>query len=158
MASSNIKPLTLKQIISALLSALMMFSVMIKEEKFGKVELVVSKEVTTESENIVVEIRSYSLKKIDESNAVIEINDNGTWKEIKREYIYEIATVPSVIFLGKSIETIPVKQLSVKKFEAGEYRITKMIKVGSRSNFEPYTAYFTVTQAAPQPVTESSAA
>lgn len=37
-----------------------------------------------------------------------------------------------------------------KNLEAGEYRITKMIKVGSRSNFEPYTAYFTVSEAAAQ--------
>lgn len=156
MSSSIIKPITLKQLIAGLLASLMMFSVMIKEGKFGKVEIALKDEVTTASENIVVELKSYSLKKIDSSASVIEINKNGKWEEVVREEIYHDATVPRVMFLKTGLEVIPVNQLSGGKLEAGEYRITTMIFIGNEKA-QPYTINFTVTEASGEAVTNPAA-
>ncbi len=147
MSVSNIKFGTFKQLISVLLSALMMFSVMIKDGKLGKVELVVTSEVTTESEKIGLEIRSYSLKEIDYSEEyTIEVKKDGEWEHIERGPIEDIALVPSPMFLQSSNVSVDIRYLPGGKLEAGEYRITKRIRVGRGSGFEPYTAYFTVTE------------
>ncbi len=145
MSSSTVKPLTFKQFIAGILAMLMMFSVMIKEGKFGKVEINLKDEVTTASESIVIEVKSYSLKKIDDADSVIEINKNGTWEKVEREFEYDVATEPRVMFLKTGIEVIPVKSLAGGKLEAGEYRITKMISIGNEKA-EAYVLCFTVAE------------
>lgn len=150
---------SIKRIIASLLAALMMFSSVVKSGKLGKVELVVTGEVTTQSEKINLEIISYSLKEIDYSEEyTIEVKKDGEWEEIERGPIKDIAIVPSPMFFQSSNVSVDIRYLPGGKLEAGEYRITKMIRVGRGSNFEPYTAYFTVTEAPAQEVTTVPAA
>ena len=141
----------LKRIISSLLAVLMTISVMIKDGKFGKVELVVTDEVTTESEKIELEIRSYSLKKIDyDTRYTIEVKKDGEWKKLESAPAQDIALVASPMFLQSSNVSVDIRNLPDGKLEAGEYRVTKMIKIGTKAEWKPYTAYFTVAEAPAQ--------
>ena len=128
----------LKRIISSLLAVLMTISVMIKDGKFGKVELVVTGEVTTESEKIELEIRSYSLKKIDyDTRYTIEVKKDGEWKEIPFDqmlddvdFVYPSKLYPGekaelqVLFQQRGVYSEPVPM----PLEEGNYRLTVSYK------------------------------
>lgn len=141
---------SIKRIIASLLAVLMLFSSVVKGGKLGKAEISVIGEVTTESKEINLEIRNYSVREVGfGEDFSLEMVNNDEWENVPIcGYFYE----PYIIMnrFGVLNQKIDIEKMFGKNLEAGEYRITKMIKVGSRSNFEPYTAYFTVTEAPAQ--------
>ena len=149
---------SIKRIIASLLAALIMFSSIVKSGKLGKAEISVISEVTTESKEINLEIRNYSVREVGfGEDFSLEMVNNDEWENVPIcGYFYE----PYIIMnrFGVLNQKIDIEKMFGKNLEAGEYRITKMIKVGSRSNFEPYTAYFTVSEVPAQQVTTVPAA
>ena len=142
MSGSIIKPPTIKQIIAGLLAILMMFSTMIKEGKFGKVEFVLLTEnVTTESEEIVLEVRNYTLKYVDYNDDFLLEKLNGeTWEKVPVPGgFYDYAGSLRGLTITK--DTINFEHYFNKKLDAGDYRLTK--EIGRKD----YVVSFTVVEA-----------
>lgn len=142
MSGSVIKPPTIKQIIAGLLAILMMFSAMIKEGKFGKVEFVLLTEnVTTESEEIVLEVRNYTLKYVDYNDDFLLEKLNGeTWERVPVPGgFYDYAGSLRGLTITK--DTINFERYFNKKLDAGDYRLTK--EIGRKD----YVVSFTVVEA-----------
>lgn len=143
MSGSLIKLPTLKQIIAGLLATLMMFSAMITEGKFGKIEVeLVTKTVTTESEEIELEIKNYSLKSISYGeDFTLEKQSGEKWEKVPvPDGFVDSAAVQKGLTSCK--ETIDFERSFGKKLDAGEYRLTKVI------SGESYVVAFTVVEAA----------
>lgn len=127
MSGSIIKLPTLKQIIAGLLATLMMFSSMITGKKFGKVEVSLVGDVTTESEEITLEIKNYSLKSVGYGeDFTLEERDGENWKKVPvtggfRDYW---ATLRG---LASTEVTVNLKNVFGKTLEAGKYRLTKEV-------------------------------
>ena len=138
----------LKRIISSLLAVLMTISVMIKDGKFGKVELVVTDEVTTESEKIELEIHNYSGKKVGFGyDYSVEMLKGNKWEKLP---LCGGFNEPYIIInrFGVFKQSIDIEKMFGQKLETGEYRVIKSLKIGKDS--KDFVAYFTVAEAPAQ--------
>ncbi len=129
MIGSDIKLPTLKQIIAGLLAVLTMISSMIFGGKFGKVEIEIKDEITTETQTIEFNVLNYSLKEIvtDES-FTLEKNNNGKWEKVNFSDDYVIHDL-AVVIKGIHSSTFKIDLIKAfgKTLDKGEYRITKEI-------------------------------
>lgn len=139
MSGSTIKLPTLKQIIASILAALMMLSSVITGGKLGKIEIAVVGEVTTESEELTLEVRNYSLKEIGYGeDFVLEVKNGEDWETVPVvSGFHSVYVVLRGLSVGK--EVVDIVKTFGGKLEAGEYRLTREIKGTA------YSTDFTVT-------------
>lgn len=151
MSGSTIKLPTLKQIIASILAVLMMLSSMITGGKFGKVEVSLVGNVTTESEELTLEIKNYSFKSVSYGEEfTLEVKNGENWEKVPVTggfYAYR-ATLRGLVSTEVTVE---LQNVFGKTLEAGEYRLTK--EVGGKE----YVIEFSVSAPASEVTTQTAA-
>lgn len=127
MSGSIIKLPTLKQIIAGLLATLMMFSSMITGKKFGKVEVSLVGDVTTESEEITLEIKNYSFKSVGYGeDFTLEVKNGENWKKVPATGGFHDYWATLRGLSGTEV-SVKLRDSFGKTLEAGKYRLTKEV-------------------------------
>lgn len=139
---------SLKSIFSGFLAVIVSLVTMISSGNTGKIAMRVVGEVTTSSQEIVVEISNYTLSTVKDevgySGYKLEVKNGEEWKEVpilgaNKDIVYgdikPLASSTRIINLGTPL-------LGITLLTAGEYRLTKTFPNG-----EVASASFNVTAA-----------
>lgn len=143
MSGTNIDIISImKRFFTGIVSVILAFVAMVSGGKTGRIEFEVTQPVSVSSEQIVIEIRNYSGKRIDfDEYFTLEKNEGGEWAPVEFAEDAGFNDVANMLNpLGTYQHSIHVLEMFGHTLEAGEYRIIKQI------SSKAYPAVFTVTE------------